>query len=769
MNLNGGYADRLRDLSIAGLVLCFVSSPALAQLEEIIVTAERREQSLQEVPIAVTAFTAASVESLMIEDVMDLTLKIPGFSVNSFSKTRFNPSLRGGSSSLASAGAEQAVALFIDDVYFAGAGDFELDLFDVERIEVLRGPQGTLFGRNTTGGLINVVTKDPGDTLEGKVQVDFGNYNLNSLGAYIAAPFTDTIAGSLALSSTHRDGTSMNSVTGNKVDNINRTSIRGKLVFNPSDDLQIKIGLTHNTIDETSVARDAVSAQETVDLQILADQNFIIDNDPRTVQMFADGHYATNQTVASLHITKDLANTTLQSITTARTFTAEQDPVSLTGVPTRLFALADERDVESFTQEFRLLSSTDSALTWQAGVYFLKAKETRDLSAVTRWDNTVAGGAFASWFGCPDQTLGDFLNFVVTPICVVNQPYLFDENSFSINENVETTSISAYFQGTYDFTDRFAVTLGGRYTNDEKKLSGATAGEWDWFWNPDPGRVVDGVSNDWDKFTWKAVVDMRPTDNIMLYASASTGFRSGAYDMAQSDPALIDQAVDPETVESFELGMKASLFDNRVILNVAVFDVTYDDLQFFVNSIASGGGAATTNAGEATVNGVEVELAWAITDDLIFNLGYSHQNGSSSDIPPEAEIPEGTPPQGTVPNSYVLALDYTRSLSSGTFFAHLDYLQKDEYTLEFIDNSIPQFRTEVDSQFNANIGFNFESGWSVELWGKNLSDERHLLYGQDFWFSLYGPSLANPELFNSSFGPRWSQPRTYGMSASFRF
>ncbi|MEX0827897.1 MAG: TonB-dependent receptor plug domain-containing protein, partial [Haliea sp.] len=142
-------------------------NPTLAQLEEVIVTAERRQESLQDVPIAVTAFTNQKIESLKIENFQDLASQITGFSINSFSKSRNNPALRGGSSSLASAGAENAVGLFIDDVYFGGAGDFEIDVFDVERIEVLRGPQGTLFGRNTTGGLINVVTKDPGEEFEG--------------------------------------------------------------------------------------------------------------------------------------------------------------------------------------------------------------------------------------------------------------------------------------------------------------------------------------------------------------------------------------------------------------------------------------------------------------------------------------------------------------------------------------------------------------------------------------------------------------------------
>ena len=742
------------------------------QLEEVIVTAERKAESLQNVPIAVTAFTSDGVEALKLEDFEDLSLKIPGFSVNSFSKTRVNPALRGGSSSLSSAGAEQAVGLFIDDVYFGGSGDFELDLFDIERIEVLRGPQGTLFGRNTTGGLINVVTKDPSEEVEGKFKASLGNYSLKQLGAYMAGPLTDNLSASIAITSNKRDGTSKNTVTGNDVDDLNRSAFRGKLVWTPADDLEVKFALGYNTSDETGIARDAVSSRSTVDLEPLASQGFMIDDDPRKVQMFSDGAYESEQWVGSMHITKDFDAMTFQSITTARTFDADQDPVSLAGVPTVVYALADGRDTTSYTQEFRLISNADSALSWQAGVFFFDAEETRNLHAISVWDTSVVGGAFSSLFGCPDQTEEDFNNYAVTPVCIVNYPELFDENEYFIDETVKTTSISIYAQGTYDISPQLALTLGGRYTKDKKELNGVTSGEYEWFWNPTPGRVVDGVSEDWGEFTWKAVLDYKATDEILLYASASTGFRSGAFDMAQSDAALVDKAVDPETVISYELGAKTRVFDDRVQLNIAVFNTTYDDLQFFVNSVGSGGVSTTTNAGEASVEGVEVDLAWAVSDELIFSLGYSHQKGDSKDIPADAEIPDGTPPQGTVPNSYVAALDYTRVLAGGgEFYAHIDYLKKDEYSLEFIDNDTPQFRSKVDGQINANLGYRSKSGWSIQAWGKNLTDEEIVLYGQDFWFSLYNNDSvgANSELFNSSFGPRYTEPRTYGMTLSYEY
>ncbi len=754
--------------AMAGTTL--LAPVAQAQLEEVTVTAERREESVQDVPVAVTAFSAEAVERLQIDDFEDLSLQIPNFSLNTFSKTRINPALRGGSSSLVSAGAEQAVGLFIDDVYYGGPADFAIELFDVERIEVLRGPQGTLFGRNTTGGLINVVTKDPGEELEGRLQAQVGNFDLNQLGAYVSFPIAEDLAGSIAFQSRQRNGTSFNSVTGNDVDNINRSSIRAKLQWTPSDTLEVKFGFTHSRADETGIARDAVSAESFVDLDVLADQNFMIDDDPRTVQQFSDGRYVSEQWVGSLHVTKDFENVTLQSITAYRSFDADQEPISLAGVPTPVFAIADGRDNEVLTQEFRLLSNTDSAFNWQAGVFLLRADETRFLNVITRWDESTAGGAFSAIFGCPDQTFEDFEQFIVTPICITNQPELFDENPFSIRENVVTTSYSAYAEGSYQFSPVVNFTAGVRYTRDEKELDGETMGEFDWFWNPTPGRVVRDADDAWGQATWRTVLDFTPTDDLLFYGSAATGFRSGAFDMAQSDPTLVDLAVAPEDVLSFEIGAKTRFFNNRVQLNVALFDTTYENLQFFVNAVGSGGVATTTNAGEASVQGIEADLTWAMTNDLTATIGFSHQDGTSSDIPPEAEIPEGTPPQGTVPLAYTIALDYRKDLARGTFYAHADLLHRDEYSLEFIDNSIPQFRADVDGRLNANIGYQSEQGWGVELWATNLTNENIVIYGQDFWFSLYGPSLGdNPDLFNASFGPRYAEPRMWGVSASYSF
>jgi iron complex outermembrane receptor protein len=345
---------------------------------------------------------------------------------------------------------------------------------------------------------------------------------------------------------------------------------------------------------------------------------------------------------------------------------------------------------------------------------------------------------------------------------------LYTPNSFSVNENVETTSYSVFAEGTYDLTDSLRLTAGARWTDDEKKLKrGSMDGDPDFFWNSDPGLRVSGEDS-WNEPTYRLGLSWHATDDIMLFATTSKGFRSGAFDVAQSDTSFSDKAVAPETAYSHEIGFKSTLFDGRMRLNLTAFDVTYEDLQFFINT---GGASVTTNAGEASVEGVEVEFLALLTDDITFSLQYSHQDGDSTDIPVEAEIPEGTPPQGTIPNTYIARLSYETVLSGGSsLYASIDYTKKDEYSLEF--NDVPQFRSEVDGLINARLAYKFaDDGWEIAAWGKNLTDEDIVIYGQDFWFSYYDSASygTNPEIANETAQPRYGDPRTYGVTLSYTF
>lgn len=767
------------------LALMWASDRGIAQttdgvgVEEIIVTAQRREQNLQDVPIAVNAFSSAMIEERRISDFQSLSTSVPSLSINSLSKSRLNPSLRGGSSSLASAGAEQAVGLFIDDQYFGGAGDFEIDLFDIERIEVLRGPQGTLFGRNTTGGSINVVTRRPSERMEGKLEATTGNYNALEARGYVSGPLFENVFGSFAISSRDRDGTSFNRTTGNDVENTNRTSVRGKILWEANSDLDITATVGYSHADELGVARDSIFTGVPVTNQDLIDIGFVPDDDPRVVQQIGDGGFNSDQWTGNLRGEYQLANASLLSVTTYRDFQSQEGANSLVGAPVPVFELAEPRSAEAFSQEFRYTSAYDGPFNWVGGLYFFSSDERRNIGVTSSWDERTFAGALQSITFCPLQTFEDFESGVVTPACIAAFPGLFGPNNFQVNERTRTTSYSAYADGNYELFEGFTVLAGLRYTYDKKKFNAEIGGEPDFFWNPPTSTDIDPAtglpftgqtaanSENWTKLTYRAGFQYEPSSRIMIYATRATGFRSGVFDAAQTDPSLVAQAVNPESALSHELGLKSVIFDNRLQLNVALFNVEYTDLQFF---FTSGGSSLTTNAGKARVRGVETELIAAVTDHLTLSASYSHQEGTSSGIPEAAEITPGTPPQGTIPNTYMAALDYEYPFGNGdSISAHVDFTRKDRYGLEF--NDAPQFDSRTESLINANLGYKLSSGWELSIWGQNLTNEDIVIYGNDFWFTFYdgATAFANPAVLTETSQPRYSAPRTYGVTVRYSF
>jgi len=763
-------------------------------LEEIVVTAQRKEESVQKVPISVTAFAANRIEKMRIQDFGDLGNKIPGFGSVSFSKSRFTPTIRGGSSLLTGPGADSAVGLYIDDTYFSGPGDFEVDLFDVERIEVLHGPQGTLFGRNTTAGAVNVVTRDPGQEQLGKFEVTVGDYELLQIRGFLSGPISDNVAASIAFTSTSRDGTSFNSVTGNDVDDLGRSSLRAKIVWDVSDTFEVKIGAGFNTIDETGVARDFVLSGPFVpfDNQAPGLADFVPDGDPRTVQQFTDGGYRLTQYTGSLHMTKQLDNAALMSITTYRDMETEEDPNSLAGAPIPIFSIAEPRKVQTFTQEFRYVSEYDGRFNWVGGLYFLNSTESRDGRYQTFWEeNTRFSGFQTFFFGCssPNVSPGDeFIGggaadpgFLPNPECVASDPSLYDPNNFRVFQETETTSLAAFAQGTYDLTDTLTATAGVRFTYDKKETTGFSEGDPDLFWNNfstsgEGANIPVGTTaeDSWSEWTYRFALNWQISDDVLLYGSTSTGYRSGAHDYLTTSAFLgieaLTTAVDPETVTSYELGLKSRFLGDRAQLNIAAFQSTYKDLQFFINF---GGGGINTNAGRSRVKGIEAHFDFALTNELTFNAGYAFQDGeitgALSPVDGSVLIPDGEVPGQTPRNTLILGLDFVKETKSGTFFARADFTHKSEHFLEL--ERPPQFRSKTDALINLNAGFEFLNNITVSAWVKNLTNENIVLHGQDFWGSFWATQTTVPgqEYLALAAQPRYAAPRTYGITLAYEF
>lgn len=761
------------------------AAPTYAQLEEITVTAQRRDENLQAVPVAVTVFSGDFIADNKIISFEDLSLKIPGFSFSSFNKSRLNPALRGGSSSLSGPGGEQAVTFYIDDVYYGTAGDFQIDFFDVERIEVLRGPQGTLFGRNSTGGVINVITKKPTEETTGALEFSLGNYSFWQARGFVSGAVSDSLSASMSMSAKYRGGTSFNIATGLNKDSIGRYNFRGKLLWTPSDSSEVLVYMDYSVIDEDDSARDFLGP--TPSAQLLQDAGFVPDTDPRVISNFDNGLYKSESKGLAVNAKFNMSAGDLISITSYRSLEADHDPTDLLGVPLPFVGVSDPRDLEQFSQEIRFISDATERFNYVAGLFYLNATESRDWRNVSTFDASTFVGALSVLADgrCVEQ--GDELNFAV-PECRgvlpgLNRPLVDVQNYNQLYQESDTESIAAFFQGTYSLSDALDLTVGLRYTKDTKSVEGFVAGDYDFIWNPnfvddgfmgeEAGYALARTEKSWNAFTPKVTVDYQLTDDVMIFTTASRGYRAGAYQL-ESDPTTAGIPIEPEFVWNYEAGIKSMLLDNKLRVNATVFLADYTDLQFAFTSAE--GNLIVSNAGKAEVSGLELEVDYAPTDWLNFMIAYSLQSGKTTDIPEETGIPQGIAP-GQMPEHTINAGFSTNSvLASGwSVVTRADYLYKSEYQSEL--NPDPAFTTGVDGLINAGLTLISPDGrWSFGLWGKNLTDEDIVIYGQDFRFMTYtfdeAYNDASPD-FNPAAAvsnmPRYAAPRTYGLTATFKF
>ncbi|WP_066962796.1 TonB-dependent receptor [Rhizorhabdus dicambivorans] len=750
-------------------------------LEEIVVTAQRRAGKLQDTPIAVTALTGATMERARVQNFGDLVTKIPGFSINSLSRSRTNPALRGGSSSLSAPGADNAVALFVDDIYYGSAGDFEVDLFDIERVEVLRGPQGTLFGRNSTGGSIAVVTRDPKAAPEGSVEVSAGNYDLIQARGFVTSALDDSEhwLGSLAFTGTNQAGTSFNRTVGRAVDTTNRMSLRGKIKWVGRDDLTVLISGDYSRKSETNEARDFLGAPPSA--AGLRAVGYVPDRQRRLVDQFDNGSFDSTSWGGSVKVEAEVGAGTLSSISGYRRARINQTPTDLLGLPVLTVSVGEPRKLDQFTQELRWISPSGERLTYVGGLYFLYQKDRRDEQFRTRYDPTTFAGALQAATFCPLQ--GDELNFAV-PGCVASRPDLFDPNSVNTFQSSKVYSYAAYLQGTYELIDTVRLTAGARVTRDRKTARGFTRGDLDFIFNPVAvpggfegtagGYRVGRLSKSWTAFTPKITIDWKPREEWLVYATVSKGYRSGAFQL-EADATTAAVPIEPEYVWNYEAGLKSRFLDNRAQLNLAFFQANYRNLQFSFTD-GTTGDLVVSNAGKARVRGVEAEAVLIVADGLTLSANYSYQVGHVRGFPVQAEIPDGQAPGQTPRHSLNLSASYAHELPGGGELSLAgDFQYKSKYQLEI--NPDPAFTSRVKGLVNGSISYRTANEkWQFTIWGKNLTDENIVTYGQDFRFLAYSFDEAyNPDSprYNVAAAtanmPRYAPPRTYGATVRLNF
>ena len=734
----------------AVLLTAAVSVPqlALAQLEEIVVTAQKRAESQQEVPIAISTITAEALAATGVNDTDDLGLATPGLQMNQGGVGNI-PFIRGIGSQDATPGQDNSVSTYVDGVLQSSVTGSAMVFNNVERIEVLKGPQGTLFGRNTTGGVINIITKDPTAETAFDVNASYGNYETVSAGLYGTTGITENLAADIALYYTDQGaGYGKDVSTGRDVNKReDEIDVRSKWKYT-GEGFKTTVILGYSEYsDDMGYARGVPfngSAKGRLDYQGLPapSDKWDIRNDTRAYADFKNAN-------GSLRFDKSFAPLDFVSITAW--MRNEANTYCDNDWSAAYFNNAEidfyERTV---TQEFQFLSNDpDARLKWIGGLFFF------DQSA---WgDYRIVGTQLQATPGPP---LGP------GPI-----------NTLELNGHIKSNSYAVFGEATWAFTDQTHFTAGLRWTRDKRKfdggnklLLGALADPLENFDDPNGVLVVirspDDVKETWSEPTWRLVLDHRLTDDVMVYASYNRGFRSGNFITAYSQaPGVAQEPFDPEFVDAYEVGLKSDLFGGSVRFNSAVYYYDVKDLQL---QILQGVSTITQNAAKAKIKGGEVELTWAPNEELTLSAGTAYIDGEYKDfrnavsnVPlPEggsAPLPVSIDASGAqiagVPQwALTASIAYDRRLESGNYGASLRATYNDGFPWE-PDGRLTQ---PTYTLLNASLSWRAPSDkWGVQLTGRNLLNE---------YYAVTARSATGQGDFQAA-----GKPRTYYVTFDYKF
>jgi len=737
--------------SLAAAISLVVSSPALAQddgndmsflLEEITVTAQKREESIQDVSASVTAVGAEMIARAGIQDITRLEHIVPGLRIGQ-SGSEARPAMRGSRTNNVGTQAEQVVGIFQDGVYVATTTQALGSYVDVSRIEVLRGPQGTLYGRNTFGGTINIISNDPDfEEFSGKIQGLYGDYDRKRLEAVVNIPVNDQFAIRFAGMTDDHDGYIKNTYVSGTSDDLDAqdTQIwRLTAKWQPSEDFEATLRYSDSKKDSNTTAvwgYQQISGY--VDGQLLDGHQWLPDGATQDA-----GPWQVSRNIVS---TADLADdsltlsfayhtefATLKLMHNQTSFEGEQfsDFDYSDGGPT-VETVADwsflgwNSSQETESTEFQVLSNGDGALEWMLGYY--KYEQDADWGWISAFDG------------------------VITPYGYGHTDYYSESEAFFGN-------------ATYSVNDKFRV-LGGLRSNEDTKDSG-------------------GEAATWSDTLWKFGFEYDLGEESMAYFTASTGFRAGGFNSPGVAAAIFESSgrdvatYDPEAVTAYEIGWKATLNDGKLILNVAAYMNEYTDMQaqsFFTVPGESSTSEFTENGGEIDASGLEVELKWIPSGSwyIAGNIALMDAEFGSYDIAALNGLGElGGRQDDTILSLEGWAPALSPELTAGVQVSYdfdlgdlgtLTPLLQATYTSDYFSSDINLAPTEQEAHTKSDLRliWNYDAqNIRVEAYVLNIEDEAVLNRTVPF-----NPSAA-PDI--TSIQANWSRPRTWGVSASYSF
>lgn len=730
---------RIKGAALCALTLAALDTqtPALAAsaLEEVLVTARKRSESLQDTPVSVTALSRETLIQSGMQQLTAIERQTPNLSFTvgtGGGSSTVNAFLRGVGEFDFILTTDPAVGVYLDGVYLSRAFGANLELSDVERIEVLRGPQGTLFGKNSIGGAINVITRRPTGETEAEIKLSTGSRDLRGISLYGQTAISDNLAASASFLQREADGWQRR--PGNDAGDIDLATGRVSLAWTPSETFDSTLTADWHRQDQTGYPNVMLTWQDGTtfgDLWNLLNPGNPCCTPNSDIDRSGAGGPLPEDDVEGLglnwtnrwQVSEQLE---LKSITAWREVDAQ---FGRDGDNSLLNYNGDyhDQDHEQWSQELQFLGSYGN-WEWVGGLYYFE-EDTRDLT-----DLIIIQG------------LG---------------------TSVSFDNRQKTTSQAAYAHATYNLTPSLDLFAGIRYTREEKDftqgISNTDFGVPHVFFQPgepvgscnfDRPTAWFDCSQDWSNTSPKAGLSWQLNEDLMLYAHVSRGFRSGGYNGRAFGSAADLQEYEPEILTGYEMGIKSEWLDRRLRLNAAAFYNDYEDIQVL---ITRAGSVAVENASEASIEGIELEATWLPTETLRLHsgIGYLHDD-SEGWIDITGDFTD-TELKHTPEWTANLAIDYQRSLGD---YGSLTFRGDIRYTAEYYLNAVNSEVLQVPGHSLFGAGMIYDTPdrhWEVSLIGTNLGDKRVLNSGFD------GSN------FFGYFEGSYNRPRTWTLSLRYRF
>ena len=792
-------------LAISTLALATPVSAQVA-LEEVLVTAERRTESVQEVPIAITAFTESQIADLGIIDLGDLTQYTPNvnFGAVAGDQGQLAAFIRGVGTAEPSVINDPKVGTYVDGIYISKVAGGLFDLVATERVEILRGPQGTLFGRNTTGGAISITTKRPTGELAINAQATVGNYGTQRYRFMADLPKVANISAQVSASYNDTDGWADNHYTGPAyiVDTVQRDlgseenmAYRLALRWEPTDNFTIDYDFMHSELDSVQVPSQIIAVHTTTNngftivptpytylggelyQQMAANaslndrqEDYNLDGvglnqvDVDTHTVIAQWDISENITLKYLFSDRDMEGSDTGTELDGGAYMARdlfygdfagaQGPVATSP----FWAATNYETIEAQTHELQIIGSAmNDRLFYTGGVFFLDEETYQDnpqtpaLPIEFLLVNPASAALIPLYqaFGyCPGE-------YGRPCIGAQRLPFGADAGVLGVtdfNYGQEQESMAVYLQGTFSVTDSLDITAGVRYTEDEKSA---------FIYNENNGPGTARASEEWDNVSYLANVTYHVSEDINVYAKYTTGYNAGGFNGRAASEASFQNPFNEEEVAVWELGLKSEWLDNRLRLNVALFSNDYTDVQVAQFEAGAGGASSNiVNAGEGTREGFEVELLARPTAGLTLNASYGYldaefdeylqRNPATNQLENIADITQvGYSPE----NTWNAGIQYDfGEMAFGQLSIRADVSYFDEIVFHPYQNEYTPADdwTLVGARASLNDISLGDGNLRISIWGKNLTDEEYRVFGIDF--GALGFS-------NAQFGT----PRTYGI------